>query len=146
MQVGEFIEATGRLEKYYDKEYTNEQRQIMYDELQYLDINRYRKIISLIIKTSKFLPKIADILETNKQQPYYIEKEDKPKTDCNTCKGNGYILYQKRISNGDSFYKCTYIASCNCENAIHYDGQKINDKEHRSKYYISSIEELNLVN
>ena len=54
MQSGEFIEATTRLEQYYGKEYTNEQRQIMFDELQNLPIERYRQLISMLIKKSKF--------------------------------------------------------------------------------------------
>ena len=146
MQIGEFIEATGRLEKYYDKEYANEQRQIMFDELQGLDINRYKKLISLVIKTSKFLPKVADILEVNRQQPYNIDKEEKQKIECKKCNGTGYLLYTKRINNGDRFLKYTYAAICDCGNATQYDGTKINDKEHRSKYYISYAKELNLVN
>ena len=45
MQINEFIEATSKLETYYGKEYSTEQRSIMYDELKDFDLNRYRQLI-----------------------------------------------------------------------------------------------------
>ena len=64
MQINEFIEASNRMERYYDKEYTSEQRQIMYEELKDWNINRYRKAVSIAIRNCKFLPKLAVLFFT----------------------------------------------------------------------------------
>ena len=103
MQIGEFIEATSRLEQYYDKEYTNEQRQIMFDELKDLEITRYRRLISAVIRKNKFLPKVSDIIEANIEEPYGTKNEDKEIIQCNKCNSTGYILYTKKVKNGDKF-------------------------------------------
>ena len=63
MTSGEFIEATSRLEKYFERNYTTEQLQIMYEELKNLSIDRYKQIIARCIRNYKLLPRIAHILE-----------------------------------------------------------------------------------
>lgn len=57
----EFITATRKLEQYFDKNYTLEQLKIMFEELKELELSRYNQIITNIIRTNKFLPKIAEI-------------------------------------------------------------------------------------
>ena len=42
MILGEFIEATSRLEQYFGKEYTNEQRQIMFEELSKMPLEKFK--------------------------------------------------------------------------------------------------------
>ena len=56
MTQNEFIEATNRLEIYFDKEYTNGQRQEMFKELRDINVERYRQLVSAIIRKNKFLP------------------------------------------------------------------------------------------
>lgn len=146
MQIGEFIEATGRLEKYYDKEYTNEQRQIMYDELKDIEIERYRRLISVVIKKSKFLPKVADIIDANNEEPYTSYINEQEKIVCGKCNSTGYIIYNKVIKDGDKEYIVPYSAVCDCGNAKQYKGWEITDKRYRSDFYIPFAKELNLVN
>lgn len=146
MQIGEFIEATSRLEQYYDKEYTNEQRQIMFDELKDLEITRYRRLISAVIKKNKFLPKVSDIIEANIEEPYGTKNKDKEIIQCNKCNSTGYILYTKKVKNGDKFLEYTFSSICSCGNAKQYDGTKIGDISHRSDYYTPMASEINLVN
>ena len=65
MKLEEFDDEVSKLERFYQKEITDEQRKIWYSELRNLDISRFRYIISQVYRTSKFLPKLADILEIN---------------------------------------------------------------------------------
>lgn len=144
MQLSEFIEATSRLETYYDKDYTNEQRQIMFEELQEMDIDRYKKLVSVVIRKNKFLPKVADIFEADKEEPYSQKQEEKEKIDCNKCKGLGVIVYKKKISNGLKMLEYEYAAICDCENEKIYKGWEISDKEHRSNFFTPTVNELGL--
>ena len=61
MTNAEFIQATTRLENYYDKEYTTEQLKIMFDFLRGWTVEKYMKAINFCLKNNKFLPKIADL-------------------------------------------------------------------------------------
>jgi len=144
MQINEFIEATARLETYYDKEYTTEQRSIMYEELKNLDITRYRQLISVVLRKCKFMPKLADFNEANIEEPYTIKQEE-TKIECKKCNSTGYILYTKIIKNGNIDFKNTYAAVCDCGNAKQYKGWEISDKKHRSNYYTPLAKEIGLL-
>lgn len=141
MTSNEFIEITSRAERYYEKTYSSEQLKIMYEELKNIDANRYRRIITTVIRTSKFLPKIADILETNIDLPLE-ERSSRDIKKCNKCNGTGYILYAKNVSNGEKKIKYLYGAVCDCGNATRYDGSKC---KRRSEFYIPTAVELNLI-
>lgn len=112
MTQSEFIEATNRIEQYYDKEYTNEQRKIMFEELKDINIERYRKAVTIVIRNSKFLPKIADIIQANTEIKDIQNTEDVEKVKCDKCNGTGYIDYEKRIYG--QVYK--YACRCTCKN------------------------------
>ena len=107
MQIGEFIEATGRLEKYYGKEYTNEQRRIMYDELKEFSLERYRQLVSAVLRESKYLPRIVDFIEANKEEPYTQKQEEFEKVECKKCNSTGYITYTKTITDGSKKLEIT---------------------------------------
>lgn len=144
MTRSEFVEATSRLEQYYGKEYTTQQLQIMFEELNTLAIERYRRLISAVIRKSKYLPKVADIMEANIEEPYTNENNEKQVIECKKCNSTGYVLYTKVIKNGGKDLKYTYVAICSCGNAKQYDGTKIMDKEHRGKYYTPLAVELGI--
>lgn len=119
MISGDFIEATGRLESYYGKEYTTEQRQIMFEELKNINIDRYKQIIARYIRTNKFLPKVADILEINSELTINIIKEKAEEIEkCNKCDSRGFILYKKEDKENN--YNYTYVCRCTCKNANKY--------------------------
>lgn len=117
MNRAEFIEATRKLENYYDKEYTTEQNKIMFEALQQLTVERYRTVINKCIQSSKFLPKVADIFEINRQVTI-AKKEELPKKEvpCKICNKVGLIIWQKKWN--DRFY--SQGARCICENAKKY--------------------------
>ena len=142
MQINEFIEVTGRIEKYYDKEYTKDQMTIMFDELGSLKIERYRQIVSAVIKKCKFLPKLADLVEANKEEPYTSNRDEQSKVECEKCNSTGYIIYTKAIKDGDREYKNQYASVCSCGNAKKYEGWNVSDKRYRSNYYTPTAQEL----
>lgn len=143
MQIDEFIEATGRLEKYYGKEYEKEQRRIMFEELQSLNIERYRQLISMLIKKSKFLPKIADFTEVDIETPYTIQDKIQ-KTECKKCNSTGYLIYTKVIKDGNRELKNQYACLCNCGNAKKYEGWNVSDKRYKSEFYTPFAQEIGL--
>ena len=53
MTNGEFIEATSRLEKYYEKEFSIEQQRIMFEELREVSVEKYKKAITYCIRNNK---------------------------------------------------------------------------------------------
>lgn len=113
MELSEFIEATSRLENYYGKEYTTEQRRIMHEELKNLTVERYRQLISAIMRKSKFLPKIADFLEADMELPHQ-QKEVTESVECEVCHGEGYVYYKKIIPSENLEYN--YACRCICQN------------------------------
>lgn len=112
MTQSDFIEATNRIEQYYDKEYTNEQRKIMFEELKQWNIERYKKSIAIVIRNSKFLPKIADIIQASEEIREIQNNEDVKKVKCDKCNGTGYIEYDKKMF--EQIYK--YVCKCTCGN------------------------------
>lgn len=144
MEISEFVEATTRLENYYGKEYTTEQRKIMHEELKNLSIERYKQLISAVIRKSKFLPKIADFIEANIEEPYTSNKEEHQKVDCKKCNGTGYLVYTKIIKDGDTERKYNHACICTCGNAKQYKGWEITDKKHRSDFYTPMAEEIGI--
>lgn len=117
MDRSEFISVTNRIEQYFDKSYTTEQLRIMYEELQNMPVDRYREIIAKLVRTSKFLPKIADVLTLDDELPKEIKEIDKK--DCKKCGGTGYLIYKKVIEGSTYDYACL----CNCGNGTPYHGK-----------------------
>jgi len=144
MTQNEFIEATNRLEIYFDKEYTNGQRQEMFKELRDINVERYRQLVSAIIRKNKFLPKIADFTETNIELPFIVQKQERQKIECKKCHGTGYLIHTKVINNGDKKLKNQYACVFKCGNAKKYEGWKVADKRYRSNFYIPLVEELGI--
>lgn len=144
MTRSEFVEATSRVEQYYDKEYTNEQRRIMFKELEDINIERYRQLVSAVIRKSKFLPKIADFMEANIETPFSAQKDDLQKVECKKCNSTGYLVYTKAIKDGSRELKNQYACVCNCGNARKYEGWKVTDKRYRSNFYTPLVQELGI--
>ena len=67
MQVSEFIQATSQLEKYFKKEYTAQQRQVMFEQLKDLNIEQYQNAINVAFGKCKFLPRVAELKEYSKE-------------------------------------------------------------------------------
>ena len=137
MTLEEFIIQTKTLEDFYGKEYNATQKQIMFDELKFYTPEKYDKAIRFMCKTNRYKPTLNELLEAMQHSGGQQELE---KTPCEACHGTGYIVYHKIIDSRDYEYGCL----CNCANAEgkEYDGTKIADKEHRSKYYLEKAENV----
>lgn len=146
MEVVEFIEETARLEKFFEKELDKFQRDIWYQELRHIPLNRYRQIVNKCFGKCKFMPKLADINAINDELPYIQNTTQKQKVNCNKCKGEGFILYQKILQDGNRKIEYTYLARCDCQNGLEfaYDGTKVSDARYRTKYYIPIAQQLGL--
>lgn len=143
--INEFIQATNRLETYYQKEYTKEQLKIMYEELKIHSLDRYKLLISKAIQQCKFLPKVADLIQINKESPFKNSEEERAeKIECKRCNSTGYVLYDKLVNNGNEKLKYTFMAVCQCGNVKQYKGWEISEKEHRTNYYTPMAQELGL--
>lgn len=147
MELAEFVEETGRIEKFFEKELTKFQAEEWYKELQNMPIKRYRQIVRQIYRECKFMPKLADIIKIDNELPYNLSNtEIKEKVYCEKCKGEGIIKYFKEVDNGGEKIKYEYFARCTCQNGetFNYDGTTISDDKHKSKFYIPSIAQLGL--
>ncbi len=151
MKLDEFIEATNRLENYYGKELSAEQSQIMFEELEKLSIERYRKLISKCLRTCKYMPKIADILEANNELVGEVTEEKNQIIPCSKCDGTGYVVYTKFIANGNERIPYSYAARCTCENGKNANqkvptyeelGIKISNRINQIKDTTRSIEKI----
>lgn len=116
MQINEFIEATSRLEKYYNKEYTTAQLDIMYEELKDFSIERYRQLISTAIKRCTIKPKVADFYAIDSELPHTKDEKEEIKENCKKCKSTGYVTYKKFLIDNGKKMVYTYGARCNCSN------------------------------
>ena len=119
MILGEFVEATSRLEKYFGKEYTNEQRQIMFEELSKMPLEKFKNTIAVCIRTCKFLPKIADIIQASNDidnTTYETKMQYEP---CKICGGRGIVKYFKVLK--ENGYKYEFACRCICKNGENYN-------------------------
>lgn len=112
----EFIKITRDIEKYYDEEYNAEQRKYIFDTFKTMDKERFAILMQKTIKTCKYLPKLANLLELEQELPR--EKiPEKTKVDCKVCNGTGLVAYTKKMKNGDIEIPYQYVARCVCKNA-----------------------------
>lgn len=118
MEINEFIKANSRLEQYYDKEYSEEQRKIMFDRLKNISVKDYIKAINICLEKCKFLPKIADIKSALAEPNYATQNSQKIEfVKCDKC-NNGFVKYYKKIDNNTVPMEYEYIALCTCENGL----------------------------
>ena len=114
MTEAEFVEITEEIEKFYEKEYNNEQRKFIFENFKNLNKERYRQIQREAFKTCKFVPKLVDLIEINHNLP---QEKIKEKIKCQKCNSKGVIFYTKYIPNGDKKLKYQFVARCGCANS-----------------------------
>lgn len=141
MNSKEFREYIEQIQNFYGQELNKIERDVWYENLKFMSLERFNYILSEIYKTSKFMPKLADILQMHKQIPYTAKKEEKEiKGSCKKCNGTGYVFYTK-IVEGKPYQ---YTAVCDCGRQERYDGRKCADSKNKSDYYIPTIAETGL--
>ena len=137
MELNEFMQETDRLEKFYNKELEQYEKDIWFQELKILPAKRYQQIIKKAYTEYKFMPKLADIIEINKQMPYEKKIKTDEKVECKKCKGKGIIIYTKIIQNNKEKIHYDYVARCTCKNGENYNYKG-------ESYYIPTIEQIGL--
>lgn len=116
MVEADFVDITTEMEKFYEKEYNDEQRKYIFETFKNLPKERYRQVVNIVFRTCKFLPKLADLIEIEQNLPKE-KKEEKEKVDCKLCNGTGFINYTKLIPNGDKKLEYQFVARCGCANS-----------------------------
>ena len=117
MSNEEFIQATSRLEGYFDKEYKTEQLKEMFAVVRGWTIEKYTKAVNYCIRNCKYLPKIADLTNADTATVQTQSTKTIEYTKCEKCNGEGFIKYFKKKIDGNRTLKYEYIALCTCENA-----------------------------
>nr|DAL06004.1 MAG TPA: Loader and inhibitor of phage G40P [Caudoviricetes sp.]DAT04998.1 MAG TPA: Loader and inhibitor of phage G40P [Caudoviricetes sp.] len=141
MDRKEFKCYIDQIENFYGQKLNEVERDIWYENLKFMSVERFNYILSDIYRTNKFMPRLADILQVHKQIPYTAKKEEREiKSSCKKCNGAGYVFYTKEINNK----KYKYSAVCDCGRCERYDGTKCADPKNKSKYYIPTIAETGL--
>lgn len=144
MTIDEFTKATTEIENFYQKEISEEQKKVWFQELRKMDIKRFKYVISQVYRTCKFLPKLADIIEINTNLGYSQVKKDDITQKCSRCKGTGYITYWKNIRNGDKEIPYQFMAVCSCGKERQYKGWEHPEERYRTDFYIPLAIELGL--
>ncbi len=144
MTIDEFTKATTEIENFYQKEITDEQKKIWFNEVKNMDIKRFKYIVSQVYRTCKFLPKLADIIEINTNLGYSQVKKEETLKKCNKCKDTGYIIYHKKIRDGEKELTNEYMAVCSCGKQKQYKGWEFPDERYRTNYYTPLAVELGL--
>lgn len=142
MKIEEFFEVVQEMENFYGKEMTTEQKKIWYENLKNIGATRFRYIIANLYKTSKFLPKLADVFEINISIGRTEEKKEERKNGekCKKCNNTGYIFYKQIINE----YTYEFVAVCSCGRKRQYKGWEVNDERKKSKYFIPLAVEVGL--
>jgi len=142
MSEKDFLNYIKELQNFYGQELSSSELKIWYENLKFMKVKRFSYILAQIYKTSKFMPKLSEILLIHSGIPYTAfetEKED-IKEQCNKCNDTGYVLYVKTINK----MSYNYVAVCNCGRKKRYDGQSLQDPKLRSNYYIPTLVEIGL--
>lgn len=145
MKIEEFMNEVKKIENFYDKELSDEQKQVWFKELRYIELPRFKYIETQIYKTLKFMPKLADIVEINANLGYSQMKKEEQKVNCKKCNGTGYIVYKKLIDNGTSKLEYNFGAICSCRQQPKYEGWKITDERYKTNYYTPYVEEIKIM-
>ena len=122
MKIEEFNKETQKLERFYEKEIPEEQKKIWYEEFKKIPVERYRYIISQVYRRMKFIPKLADMIEINKNCGYTeIFQKVIKNQKCEKCKGTGIIMYKKNVYENTT--ENDYACRCTCINGMNLSKQ-----------------------
>ena len=121
MQISEFVEETSRIERYFKKEYTSDQRMEMFEELKKYNKEKYRKIISAVLRKCRSIPKIADFIDAANSIQETKEKINFEEIEkCKKCKNSGLVNYKRIIPDGNTKWEYFFVARCDCEYGMQY--------------------------
>lgn len=118
MEQVKFLEEIRTLEAFFEKKLSIEQATDWYSELKDFPIEKLRIAIREAKTNCKFMPKLAEFLEFIRQ--IKLENQEEEKIECKKCNGTGYLIYIKKILNGNRIIDYPHACVCNCGNARQY--------------------------
>lgn len=139
MNNKEFMLYAQEIEYFYNQNLSDTEKNIWYENLKFMPVERFNYILSEIYKTHTFMPRLAEILQIHKSIPYEEKVEIKTK-NCEKCNNTGYVIYTKIVEGRP--YK--YSAVCDCGRQKRYDGRATENLKNKSDYYIPTIQEIGL--
>lgn len=143
MEIKEFSEEIKKVQNFYGKPYSDIQITEMFKYFSNTTIARFRYIISKAYQTYTYLPSLAQLVEVQKNTPFYTPKKAQQETEvCKICGGKGFKTYTR--IDPKSGYSYEYVAHCECVNSYNYrfDGKKVKDDKCKSDYYIKSYKNV----
>lgn len=141
MNREDFLKYIEELQNFYGQKLSQTELEVWYDNLKTMTMQRFNLILSEIYKTSKFMPKLADILQVHNQIPYTATQPEKKMTGhCEKCNDTGYVTYYKDIDG----MKYQYAAVCDCGRQKTYNGRECIDPKNKSDYFIPTANEINI--
>lgn len=135
MELKEFKNVIDKVQRYYGKDYNDEQLEEIFKYFKSFSLKRFEYVVSMCYREKKFLPSLADFYEINGKITYKSETIKPEKKKCEICHGRGILKYYKVIQ-GISY---EFIAHCTCSNGAKYVYE---DSEGR---YIPSIIEIDVL-
>lgn len=137
----EFIQYIQELENFYGQSLNDTEREIWYENLKFMTVERFNYILAELYKINKFMPRLSEVLDMHKQISYTVKTEETtPKKHCEKCNDTGYVLF-KKIINGQVY---TNAAVCDCGRQQRYEGRQCADIRNKSDYYIPTAKEIGL--
>lgn len=127
MKIDEFMKEIEEMQNFYKPKepVSDTEKKVMFENLKNMKIERFKYIINHFYKTSKFMPKLSEILEINRTIGYSTSQvEYKNKKICSKCKNTGYIVYTKIIVDNDRKLPYEFMAICECGRQKQYIGEK----------------------
>jgi hypothetical protein len=123
MEIQEFIEVTGEIEKFYGeenkpKELNSTERRIWFEELKKISKERYRQVVREVFRNCKYYPKLADIIALEKTLPKENKNVVYETVECVRCGSRGVIEINYK---NDNLLWYSFAAKCTCQNARKYE-------------------------
>lgn len=140
MEYRDFMDYVGQMQEFYDKTLSDIELEVWYNNFKYMTLERFNDVICEAFKTSKYLPKLSELLQIQKTLPYTQPVKQTKDGKCQKCSNTGYVLYTRIVDNKPY----TYSAVCDCGRANRYDGKEIVDPKNKSDYYIPTMTEIGL--
>lgn len=133
MTISEFKDKIAEVERFYQKEYVNEQKNELYKYFREHNIAQFNYVISKVYQKCKYLPAISEIIDIEKNIPFSKVKRENV-INCPNCNNRGYILYHKVIKGIDY----DFIAYCNCSDEYRYVGKNMKNPLNRQPFHTMS--------
>lgn len=113
MTKKDFMLYIKELENFYNESLNDTEREIWYENLKFMSVERFNYILSELYKINKFMPKLSEVLDMHKQIPY-TEKQEEVREHCEKCNDTGYVVFKKMVQGMP--YEFAVLCTCGRQN------------------------------